>query len=94
MKKTKRMKKYKKLLDTPSLIKNPDYKNQVITLDIETAPSEGAYYNPFQKNNIVWTNRYWFILGWVVKYLGKNKTIAYTLDDFKEWKKAHCSKCK
>ena len=80
--------------NTPLLYKDPDYKKSIVNLDIETAPSLGAYYDPYADNNIVWTERYWIILcmGW--KYPEESEVNFAAIWQMKGWKKVFCRCCR
>ena len=79
---------------SPTQIRDADYKKNVVTLDIETAPSFGAFFELYKEGNICWTERQWFIMSMCWKYLGQTKMYSAAIWDFKEWGKSFCSKCK
>jgi hypothetical protein len=87
------MKRHKTLLDKPVLFKDADYGDTTVTLDIETAPSIGAFFDPYKEMNIIWTEKPWFIMMMSWKTLGKPKVDHASIWDFKEWDKSFCSKC-
>ncbi len=61
-------------------------KLKILCLDIETAPSIGAYFQLYREGNIVWNERDWYILSFSVKWLGQKKVHTYALPDFKRYK--------
>ena len=83
----------KTLLDTPVLFKDPNYEKKIISLDIETAPSLGTYYDPYKKMNIVWKEREWFVMGMSSKYVGKSKLYRNFIWNLPQWKKVFCKCC-
>lgn len=80
-------KSYKPLLDTPSLIKDPDYQKKILLIDLETAPNLGSYFELWREGNILWTFQHWYILCFGWKWLGEKETHIVALPDFKIWKK-------
>lgn len=75
------------LLDKPILFKNPNYQKKILLIDLETAPNIGAYFSLWDEGNILWNEKYWYILCFAYKYLGEKETHIVALPDFKTWKK-------
>lgn len=84
----------KTLLDKPILFRDPDYKGKIVSLDIETAPSIGAFFNYYSDLNIVWKEREWFVMMMSHKQLGHPKIYNVAIWDFQEWNRAFCKCCK
>lgn len=61
-------------------------KPKILYLDIETAPSIGAYFDRWKENNIVWEERPWFILSVAFRWEG-GKTQVVALPDYSHYKK-------
>ena len=78
---------YKPLLESSSLIKDPNYQKKILLIDLETAPNIGAYFSLWDEGNILWNEKYWYILCFAYKYLGEKETHVVALPDFKTWKK-------
>lgn len=57
-------------------------KNKILFIDIETAPSIGAYFNRWQDGNIVWVESDWYIMSFSFKWKNKSKTKVIALTDF------------
>ena len=84
---------HKTLLDKAPIITSGSYDKKYIVFDIENTPSRGWFYNMWQIGNIVWGDKKWFTLSWSYSYLEEEKVHHRSLRDYKEWSKAHCSKC-
>lgn len=62
-------------------------KIRTLLLDVETAPSIGAFFDLWKEGNIVWTEEAWFMLSFAWKWLGESKVQCRTLSDYAGYKK-------
>lgn len=60
---------------------------RVLLLDIETAPSQGYYFDLWKEGNIISESKSWYILSFAFKWQGEKKTRVVALSDFKGYKK-------
>ena len=74
------------LLDSPSLIKDPDYKHKILLIDLENTPILSYNWGLWEQNAIE-VKEDWYILCFAYKWLGEKKTRVVALPDFKEYKK-------
>lgn len=81
------------LLNSPTLLGDPDYNKRIVNLDIETAPSFGAFFELYKEGNIVWKEKEWFVMSMAWKYLGDKKVYIASIWDFEEWDMAFCQSC-
>lgn len=80
------MKKRKELLNTPSLIKDPNYKRRVLVFDIENAPILSYTWGIWQQD-VIEVIQDWYILCFAYKWLGEKETHVVAQPDFKGYKK-------
>jgi hypothetical protein len=79
--------KMKTLLDKDLIIKDPNYQKKILLIDLETCPSIGAYFSLWDEGNILWNEKYWYILCFAYKWLGEKEVYSVALPDFKGYKK-------
>ncbi len=76
----------KNLLDTPSLLKDPDYNKKILLFDIETAPNLSYVWGKWEQN-VLAVEQHWYMISFAYKWLGEKTTYVMSLPDFKEYKK-------
>lgn len=62
-------------------------KPKILYIDIETAPSEGLYFDMWKENNIVATTKPWYVLSVAWRWEG-GKTEVAALPDYSHYKKS------
>jgi len=55
---------------------------RIAFVDIETAPSIGAFFDLWKEGNIVWTVSSWYILSFAVKWSDESKVKTFALPDY------------
>ena len=59
---------------------------KILIYDIESSPSIGAFFNPYKKGNILWTEQERYMMSFAYKWYGEKRTYVRALPDYKLYK--------
>ena len=74
------------LLDTPSLIRDPDYKKKVLLFDLENTPLISYTWGVWEQD-VIEVKEEWYLLCFAYKWLGEDKVHVIALPDFRGYQK-------